>query len=524
MAYAFEIGRRYLRSKKRRSVSLITVVAVAGVALGVAALVAVLAITTGFEKEFRDKVLGVNAHVLIMKYGVDFEEYPEVLARVDAMPEVAGAGPFLIHQTMLAVGDHSTSVLVKGVDPDRVGLVLDLPTQIVDGSLDGLRLPGSLPPRQPGRVGRDWLSELVESYEAERGISSSAPDAPDEASSPEPYEPLPEVEVATPEEVEAILQDSPLPDDDFTSFDDLDFDALRQEDLNFEEVDFDEVNVENLDFEEGEGAESALPGLVVGKTLAENLDIEVGDVVRLISPLSGLSVSLLDPEARVPRARDFRVIGIFQAGFQEYDSNLVYADLYQAQHFYGQGDVVLGVEMRLVDLEQGAEIANRLGDELGGSYNTVDWGELNRPLFTALQIQKIALSFVIANIILVAAINVIATLIMIVLEKRQEVAILKAMGAPDRTILGIFAVQGIVIGLVGTALGLLIGGGVIWYLSTISFPLDPKVYLIDHLPVVVDSSVFIATAIISVLICSTATLLPSAWAARMRPADGLRVE
>ena len=139
MAYAFQIGRRYLRSKKRsRMVSVITFIAVAGVALGVAALLSVLAITTGFQQEFREKVLGVNAHVLVMKYGVDFDEYRDVIQRADDMPEVAGVGPFLINEMMLAKGDRLAGVLVKGVDPELMPSVLDLPK----GSADIAYLPG----------------------------------------------------------------------------------------------------------------------------------------------------------------------------------------------------------------------------------------------------------------------------------------------------------------------------------------------------------------------------------------------
>jgi lipoprotein-releasing system permease protein len=267
-----------------------------------------------------------------------------------------------------------------------------------------------------------------------------------------------------------------------------------------------------------------LAGVVIGKTLAEDLAVEVGDTVRLVSPLSGLDVSMFEPSARAPRSRDFVVVGIFQAGFQEYDSNLVYADLYEAQHFHGQGDVVTGVEMRLHDLDQSGAIARSLERELGGPFHTIDWAELNRNLFTALEIQKFVLSLVIAIIIIVAAFNVVATLIMVVLEKKREIAILKAMGANDSTVLGVFVVQGVVIGVVGTLIGLVLGGGLVAYLSMVEFPLDPKVYLIDHVPVVVDGSEFVVTAIIAILICSVATLIPSAWAARMLPVDGLRYE
>jgi lipoprotein-releasing system permease protein len=509
VAYALEIGRRYLRSKKRKTISVITFISVTGVALGVAALLAVLSITSGFEREFRDKVLGVNAHVLVMKYGVDFDEYRDVVDQAQALPEVAGAGPFLINPMMLAHGERLSGVLVKGIDPDLVAGVLDLPDQLIAGTLEGLRHPDAEPASSGNDNDDDWLREMVAEHNAqvaggdEPNETDEGVDGPNEnegENGEAAYEVLPTLEVVSPEDVEALLQG----------------------------FDPDEFDLPDDDFVEPEGEDpidvSSLAGVIIGVTLAENLEVEVGDTVRLVSPLSGMDVSLFDSETRAPRTKDFVVIGIFEAGFQEYDANLVYADLYEAQHFYGQGDVVTGVEMRLHDLNESGEIARQLERELGGPFHTVDWAELNRNLFTALKIQKISLGFVIATIIFVAAFNVIATLIMVVLEKKREIAILKAMGATDSTILGIFVVQGVVIGVIGTAIGLLLGGGLVSYLGLVEFPLDPKVYLIDHLPVVIDGSEFVITATVAILICTLATIAPSMWAARMLPVDGLRNE
>ncbi len=573
MNFAYQIGIRYLRSKKRSTISTITFIAVAGVALGVAAFLTVLCITTGFQKEFRDKILGVNAHVLVMKYGVDFDEYRDVMARAEAMPEVAGVGPFLINEMMLAKGDRLSGVLVKGVDPERMPTVLDLPSQLVDGSLRGLRVEGARPPTHPDDLGSgerttenwNWLDELTGNDEDENGdgddddgddpdlenldvdavlehIRSSdeglllpdggirpalrrraawdeplaheaetvAEQARIDPRAPTPsndFEPLPEVEVASPEDIEAMLD----------GFDPGELDLPDEWD---EQLLRDDEEIARQD-EEGT---ANLPGIVVGRSLAQDMELGVGDRVRLVSPLSGLDLSLVAPEARAPKSRDFRVIGIFQAGFQEYDSRLVYTDLYEAQRFYGQGDAVTGVEMRLHDLEEAPAIARRLERELGGPFHTLDWAELNRNLFTALEIQKITLGFIIAMIILVAALNVVATLIMIVLEKKREIAILKAMGATDATILQVFVLQGSVIGVIGTAVGLLLGGAIVGYLANVEFPLDPKVYLIDHLPVVVNGMEFVITALVALAICTLATIAPSFYAARMLPVDGFRQE
>lgn len=584
MAYAFQIGKRYLRSKKRSTISVITVIAVTGVALGVAALLAVLSITSGFQEEFRDKVLGVNAHVLVLKYGVDFDEYRDVIARAREMPEVAGAGPFLINEMMLAKGDRLAGVLVKGVDPDVLGDVLDLPEQIVEGSIQGLRVDGARPPLRPDDIlagGEtrewDWLDDLRpdagvgsagasdagtavdDASVTDAGSAAADPDGVDDevlrqliasgedifdgdggvrgarrrtpawgarAEAPAPaeplaettpaapigddddFEPLPEVHVASPEEVEAALEGF-----DFTT---LDLSPEQEAQLVAEELEIMRRDEDGID---------SLPGIIIGRTLARNVGIGLGDRVTLVSPLTGLDISMFtDRAARGPTSREFRVIAIFEAGFQEYDSRLVYTDLYEAQHFYNQGDSVTGVEMRVHDLDTSGDVARRLERELGGPFHTLDWAELNRNLFTALEIQKVMLSLVIATIIFVAAFNVIATLIMVVLEKKREVAILKAMGASDVTVLGIFMVQGSFVGLVGTAVGLLLGGGLVAYLATYQFPLDPKVYLIDHLPVVVSPTEFALTALIALGICTVATIAPSWWAARMLPVDGLRYD
>jgi len=576
--YAASIGWRYLRGKKRQTVSVVTFIAIGGVALGVGALLAVTSITSGFQDEFRNKVLGVNAHVLVLKYGLDFEEYRDVISRAREMPEVAGAAPFLINEMMLAKGDRISGVLVKGVDPDLMPDVLDLPNQMTQGSLRGLRGPNAAAPTRPedllDPVEGDWnwlqdlaqpegddgettdgeaaleesldegeeaLDELLgeapapapedgEAAEEEAALLEDAlledgPDAADEgldailaegddgadtADDPDAPIVLPEVDVPTPEEAEAALEDIPTP-------------ALPDDQLLDQYLEEDALVLEGE--EGGQVPLEELPGVVVGSALAVNLGLGVGDRVQVISPLAGLDTSMWSGEQNTPRSREFRVIGIFEAGFQEYDSRLVYVDLFEAQHFFEHGDSVTGVEITLNDIDRAPEVARRLERVLGGGpYHTMDWQELNHNLFTALEIQKVILSIVIASIILVAAFCVIATLIMIVLEKKREIAILKAMGARFSGVMLIFMVQGLLIGFVGTALGLLVGGGVCWYLQAFEFPLDPSVYLIDHLPVRASLTEFLVTVSIALLICLGATIIPSYWAARLLPADGVRYE
>jgi len=501
----------------------ITFIAVTGVALGVGALLPVMSIASGFQKEFRDKVLGVNAHVLVLKYGLDFDEYRDVMARAREIPEVTGAAPFFINEMMLAKGDRLSGVLIKGIDPELTKSVLDLPNQIIEGSFEGLRKPDAAPPIRPDDLERNiatgededldaFLAELARKGKDDLGKSEKAdrgakPDTPEKSEQNDAaIETLPKVAVPTPQEVEAALKEiepAELPSDEL-------------EDELFARSEADQPKSDRS---------TSLPNIIVGKTLAENLGIEIGDRVKIISPLSGLDTSLWRAEQDAPQSRDFQVSAIFEAGFQEYDTRLVYIDLYEAQAFYDQGDTVTGVEISVKDIDLASEVARKLERVLGGGpFHTMDWKELNHNLFTALKIQKVMLSLVITTIIVVAAFNVIATLIIIVLEKRREIAILKAMGARDSAILKIFMVQGTAIGLFGTLIGLVIGSFACTYLSVFEFPLDPKVYLIDHLPIDVSVLEFVLTILIAQGICVAATLIPSWWAARLIPSAGIRYQ
>jgi len=449
MAYPRFIGGRYIRAKKKRSFSAITAIAIAGVAMGVCALLVVISIASGFEQEFIRKVLGVNAHVLVMKYGIDFTEYREVIDTVRTRPEVDGAAPFVIQEMMISKGEHTSGVLLKGVDPELIGTVLDLPRHIVEGGTEGLRIPGTGPPGS-GSADRP-LSEAVEEAlgAADAGVAREE----------EPAEP---------------------------------------------------------------GGER-IPGIILGRTLAENLDARVGDTVQITTPLIGLDVLGWSPSETTPTSMRFEVVGVFYAGFLEYDTKLVYVDLYQSQRFFDQGDSVTGVEITVHDISTAGDVSTRLRKLLGqGPYHTVDWELLNEPLFTALKTQKVVLTVVLAVIIGVAAFNIIATLVMMVFDKRREIAILKSMGASHGGILRIFMYIGVVVGLVGIAIGLAAGFAINTLLIEVGWPLDPKVYLIDHLPVTMSWVDFLVTALVAFGICILATILPSLSAARLHPVDGLR--
>jgi lipoprotein-releasing system permease protein len=268
-------------------------------------------------------------------------------------------------------------------------------------------------------------------------------------------------------------------------------------------------------------AVAKLPGIVIGKTLSANLGAKLGDCLQVTSPTIGFVYSRGAMHA--PVAKQFRVIAVFEAGFDQYDSKLVYTDLYEAQAFYDSGDSVTGVEMKVGDIERAGEVKKLVDEKLAsGIYHTMDWEELNHGLFTALRIQQIMMSFVLALIIIVAAFTVIATLIMVVLDKKKEIAVIKAMGAKDGAVLRSFLYQGGIIGALGTALGLALGYGVCRTIMAYPLRLDPKVYFISRLPVAMHLSDFVLVGIFAVVVCLLATVWPAFHAATLRPAEAFR--
>ncbi len=539
MGYPLTVAIRYLRSKKRNMVSTSTILAIGGVMLGVAALTSVMSVTGGFQEQFRDKVLGVNAHVLVLKYSIDFREYRDIMKKVEHVPGVIGVAPFVINPMMVTHADRTaTGVLLKGVDPELMPSVLQLPKDIVEGSLRGLRRPDSRPPQRNADSSRDplrddldasrprspahgggsllqWIQREVddEMQRADAGAKDDGAPARDEARGATARAgaaahdaPMHRAPLRSPAAAAGPIGDvtpaggyqSSLPDDDVVP-DSVDPDPCKNAELV-----------------------ARMPGIVVGRTLAKQLAVGLGDCVQVTSPQIGLSFG---SSSRSPIAKQFRVIAVFEAGFDQYDSKLVYTDLYEAQAFYEYGDSVTGIEMKVADIDHARAIAVYIDKLLNnGIYHTMDWRELNHGLFTALLIQQIGMSFVLGLIILVAACTVIATLIMVVLEKKKEIALLKAIGAKDDAILRIFLYQGGMIGLAGTALGVLVGWVTCRFLLAYGFPLDPKVYFISRLPVSMRPIEFIVPAVVALLICLVATILPAVYAAKLGPADGLRAE
>lgn len=389
----------------RSVLSVFTAMSVLGVALGVAALTVVLAVTTGFQREFRDKILGVNAHVIVRNAsGVgDVDGVLRAAKTID--PEVLAVGPFSYHEALVTRGKGmSAGVAIKGIEPEAARQVLDLGDHIVEGSLDALA--------EPVRPG-------------------------------------------------------------------------------------------------------VLPPLLIGRQLAEKLEARLGDTITVVIPFAG--------ERRQPKTRKFRVAGIFYSGFDEYDRRLVFASLRETGQLSDRNNV-MGVELRIANLDRAEEIAAKLQNELGFPYEVIGWLELNRNLFDALDVQKAVLVIILTLIILVAAVNMVSSLTMLVHDKTGEIAILKSMGSTTRSVSRVFRTVGLAIGGIGTAIGIVIGLVTCHVVGEYAYRLDPKIYMIDRLPLEIRPFEVGLVAVIALVISAVATVIPTRMAASLRPVNGLRYE
>ena len=418
MRYEWFIGLRYLKAKRKQTfISIITIISIAGVMLGVMALIVVLSVMSGFQKTLKEKILGTQAHLVVLKAtdrGMD--HYEEVLRKVERVKGVVSAAPFIFSQVMLSSESGTSGVVLKGIDPNRVGKVTELARNLKSGRLEDIK----------------------------------------------------------------------------------------------------------------EGKETDLPGIILGVELAKHLSVSMGDPIQVISPLGTMT-----PMGMMPKMKRFRVKGIFYSGMYEYDNTMAYISLESAQKFFSMDAHVTGIEVKTEDIYRVKEIGKEIRKQMGFPFWTKDWMEMNRNLFAALKLEKIAMFIILVLIVLVAAFNIISTLIMVVMEKNKDIAILKSMGAPSRGILKIFMIEGGVIGVVGTILGTLLGLGAAFNLETITGFVEnlfgfkilaSDVYYIDKLPSQVnplDVSLIVITAI---LISLLATLYPSWRASKLDPAEALRYE
>ena len=411
--YELFIGLRYTRAKRRNSfISFISLISILGIALGVAALIIVLSVMNGFQKEIRARMLGITPHLQVTSSNGSMHAWQQVLQTVASHPAVLGAAPYVSGQGMLSLNESVQGVMVQGIDPEAENRLTQLSDKIKEGSLDQLRA--------------------------------------------------------------------------------------------------------------GEF------GVVLGSDLARILGARLGDSILLLTPQGQIT-----PAGMLPRLKQFRLVGIFEIGMAPYDNSLALINLNDAQKLYRMGDAVTGISARVQDVDQAPRIAIELEPRLPNDTYANDWTRQNLNYFRAVQMEKKMMFIILSLIVAVAAFNIVSTLVMAVTDKQADIAILRTLGASPLSIMKIFMVQGIIIGLVGILLGVF--GGIVISLNIgtlvplieqmlgIQF-LSKDIYFISELPSDLHNSDVLVVSLFSFVISLLATLYPSWHAAQIQPAEALRYE
>ena len=408
MNFELAIALRYLLAKRQQAfISVISLISVLGVGLGVASLIVVLGVMNGFSQDLRDKILGVNAHIIVGGIGGNLAQPDKAMDSIAALDGVAGVTPFIYSEVMLSTEYGVKGVVLRGLDPSTAAKVLSIGKDMVAGDLADLSAPGG-----PARI-------------------------------------------------------------------------------------------------------------VVGDELAGRLGLRLGSLVNLLSPSGSRSAAGFTPKVKV-----FRVAGVFRTGMYEYDSSLGYVSLDSARDLLGySGQAVTGLEVRLDDVDAAPEVAKSVRKLVEGVGYVRTWMDMNENLFAALKLEKTAMFIILALIVLVGSFSIITTLVMLVMEKTRDIAILMSMGASSRNIRNIFMLQGTIIGAVGTILGFVLGIPASLLLKRYQFIELPRdVYSLDHLPVLLEWQDLVLIGVAAFALCFLATLYPARQASRLQPAEALRYE
>ncbi|MBT3176148.1 MAG: lipoprotein-releasing ABC transporter permease subunit [Desulfobacula sp.] len=405
MAFELFIAGRYLKAKRKEGfISLITFLSIAGVSLGVMALVVVIAVMSGAETDFRKRILGLEPHILVMNYTGKFDTYSKILNDLNQNEQVKGASPILFAQAMIRSTHSFSGVMIRGIDPET-------------------------------------------GFSLVKGFSSEQ------------------------------LKKS--------------FNEKKQN--------------------------TNLPGIILGQTLASSIGVIKGDKVILMSPNGFIS-----PMGHLPSMKRFIVAATFDSGMYEYDSSMAYVHLKEAQQLSNSKNQISAIGIWIDDVFKAKSIKESLTDLLKSPFYLRDWMDINKSLFSALKLEKTAMFIILTLIILVAAFNIASALIMMVMEKTKDIAVLKAMGATNRTIRKIFIIQGMIIGFLGTFLGTLSGIVICFILKKYDFIQLPDAYPFSTLPVQLEYLDVLMISISAIIICFFSTLYPSYKASKMDPVEAIR--
>ncbi len=409
MSFEFFVARRYLFSKQKQAfIYVISLMSVLGVALGVAALVVVLGVYNGLTTDMREKILGANAHGVVLSSLPDgFSLDPEVMDRILDTPGVKGATPFIYSEVMLSAGTGVKGLILRGIDPVGAPKVLSMLQTIKRGSVADL-----------------------------------------------------------------ANQTSP-------------------------------------------------PGIILGEELTKRLGLALGSRINLLSPSGQRSSTGFQP-----RIRPFTVVGIFKTGMYEYDSSMAFLSLSACRDLLGLDPGYLsGIEITVDDLFKADTVTAALNERVGYRFYARSWMDMNANLFAALKLEKIGMFILLAMVVLIGSFSIVATLVMLVMEKTKDIAVMMSMGATRGMIRRIFMYQGVMIGFVGTMLGYALGLSVGYLLKKYQFiKLPENVYTLDHLPIIITVPDVLIIGASAMLLCFLSTLYPARQASRLKPAEALRYE
>ncbi|MFH1825600.1 MAG: lipoprotein-releasing ABC transporter permease subunit [Candidatus Firestonebacteria bacterium] len=402
LPYEFFISLRYLRSKRKQPfISIITLISLGGITLGVASLIIVLSVMNGFQKDLKEKILGIKSHVVIYeRAGTSMENYDKEIESIKDIKGIISSTPFILNQAMIKVRNNTEGAVIWGIDPIKQNQISGVSTEVL-------------------------------------------------------------------------------------------------------------IN------KEGEK-----PGILLGKELSSKLLVSKGDEVILITPIFKAT-----PLGLIPKVGKFVVAGTFKSGMYEYDSTFGCISLKDAQILYEIGDKVTGIEVRVDDIYKVKEIGKIIKNKISVNLSVYDWMQMNRNLFSALKLEKIVMTIMLTLIILVAVFNVLSSLIMMVMKKTKEIGVLRSIGVPQKGIMKIFIYNGVIIGVIGTILGLILGTGTSLLLKKYQFiKLPGDVYYIDYLPVELRIEDIIIVIGVSILLSFLSTIYPAYRASKLDPVEAIRYE
>lgn len=589
------VGMRYLMAKRDRNMlSVITLISVGGVAVGVMALIVVLSVMGGFEADFREKIIGSKAHVVISAKDGYIDHYQEILAIARNVEHVEGASSYVEAEVMLNSPTNLQAAILRGIDFREITTTTKLEQYMEEGKLEYLENPDATPniatagsilkrgsltlqsdPEDGGlteeRIAKlekagaraaiaftgnkhgAWLAKGIDIPESD--VFYKLPDEVLDQQSTEnkkphadwaqnqnatngkshrpagapPQQRVQAAEDGINKELRQLIGEDHWIEDSqkprrLPSQNDMaaSSNGMRQPNAVLLGQKMRARHMKQMPgLQPGDTATRRVGAIILGRELKNNLTLFTGGELNIMSPSGDIG-----PSGNLPKSRPFKVVGSYYSGMFDFDAKMGYISLKDAQTFLGIGDRVSGIDVRCSSIEDSKRVRDALRKRLSAYPNLQidDWRTLNASLFGAIMLEKVAMFIILTSIILVASFNILCLLIMMVIEKAREIAIFKAMGTTDRSIVRIFVVQGGIIGGLGTFIGLILGLALCEIIMKLGLKMPGNVHYITQIPVTIDPLEVTIICIAAIVISLLATVLPSRMAVKLNPVEGLRCE